>query len=204
MAVPINAGGFEQPEFVECGALRFNRLELDVSGASDVAAMIAMVADAADKQAEQAGEVPVLLSVDLVGRTDFHAHLRKLGGDGLLNECREQSGDALGRGEILRVRSRTRPNIDDTKLHSGHGLLAEVMKFMGTLADRPESEISDWISSHLDGELDPTVSEAAGLGAASDGGVAHAGRSTFSTGRELLMACRDLLIDELAPMGDES
>ncbi len=204
LSVPIDATGFGEPQFIECGALRFNRVEVDVSGASDVAEMITMVADMARQEADNAGERPVLLAVDLVGRTDFHVQLRKLGSDGLLDQCREETNGSLGLGELLRVRPRTRPDIDELAIRSGHGLLAELMKFIDGLDEKPDAEVAEWVNSHLEGALDQKVGEAVGLGDA-DGDFTHRDDgSEPSTQRRLLAACRDLLIDELAPIGDES
>ncbi len=198
LSVAIGEDGFGEPEFIECDSIRFERLAVDVADADDISEMVRKVAESATDLATEAGSRPVLVTVELVGRTGFHQDLRALGADGLAAQCREELGGALGAGAILRVRSSTRPDVDVDQLLRRGDLLSELLRFIDALEDRCDPDLDEWVATNLVPALDRKILGV--IGERLKGGSGPAGQSIC---RELLAMSRNLLIDDLYGGGEQ-
>jgi len=201
--VPITSSGFGEPEFIACDSIRFERLTVDVSGVGDIAAMVKETAAAATELAAAAGSRPVLVAVDLVGRTTFHKQLRGLDAHELVAQCREELSGALGHGEILRVRASTLPEVDLDQLLGRGDLLSELLGFINSSDSQTDDELDRWLLSDLIPELDHRIGAAIGEMIEEQSGRAGSPDSEITVARRLLGMSRGLLIDELYAGGEQ-
>lgn len=146
LSVGIGRDGFAEPEFVACDSVRFQRVQLDISDASDLSAMVQLVSEHSTDLTAGADGRPLLIAVELVGRTSLHQELSGLSTHGeLLAQCREELGGGLGLGELLRVRNSTLPEADIAQLMKSTGLLPEVLRFLESVetngGDEPATEL---------------------------------------------------------------
>jgi DNA repair protein SbcD/Mre11 len=132
LVVPLTERGVAEPEFVACDQFRFERVEVDVSGATDVPDVLDLVCSAAERTAAAADGRAVLLRARLVGATPAHTHL---GADrvDLLELVREARPDLLGDGELLRIDVATRPAVDRSQLLGRSDLLAALLHRLDAL-----------------------------------------------------------------------
>ena len=182
LSIEFTEAGFAEPEFIACDSVRFERLEVDVSGVGDLSELIQMVAQRSTDRASGADGRPSLIAVELVGRTPSHTQLLGFKKGELLQQCREEIGGGLGLGELLRVRNSTLPEVDLDRLMNNTGLLPEVLRFLESVDSGGDQSTSDSLMHALIDELPKSVVEAA------------APDQHFP---DLVEAARRILVDEL-------
>jgi len=188
LSVGIVPGGFAGPEFIACDSVRFLRLPIDVSDVDDLGEMIRNVADGASEAAAAGGSRPVLMAVELVGRTPLRSHIRALSPGTLLDQCREELGESLGLSDVLRIRDSTLPDADLGELSKGTGLLSEVLRFIERIESGDDPDLEDQVGGLLTDSLDSVIVEALGPDTTDGSALSIAG---------LLDASRQILVDEL-------
>jgi len=133
LSVGFTPGGFAEPEFVACDSVRFERLDIDIAEVTDAGEVVRLVAEKSLARAGAAEGRPILMAIELVGRTQLHAKLRGMQSDELLEQCREELAGGLGLGELLRLRVATLPDADLDKLAASVGLIGEVLRFLDSV-----------------------------------------------------------------------
>lgn len=128
LLVPVDGVVIGEPEFVECDTVRFIRSDVDVSEATDLGDVVDLVAESALDASAGASGRPVLVHTDLVGATTIHRTLKTQDSQILTDEVRTQLGDALGDGDLVRVRVRTRDDIPREQLLDRDDLLSTVLR----------------------------------------------------------------------------
>ncbi len=187
LRVPFESGGIGVPEFVACDTIRFARPEVDVSSATDIDSVVEAVRESAIAADSAAAGRPVLLAVDLTGRTSIHSQLTNQSDD-LLELCREALGGRLDLGEVLRVRVDTLPEIDRDQLLGRGNLLSEVLERIDSIGSGTDDDLTAWITDHVDPQLDNRVAKLLGETAAANDSAAS---------RDLLARAERLLVDSL-------
>lgn len=203
LQVPIAPVGFGQPEFVECGSIRFERLTIDVSDTGDLAAMVREIAESSTDLARDAGGRPVLVAVELTGRTSFNKELRDLDAAELVAQCREELSGALGTGEILRIRASTLPEVDLDQLRERGDLLSELLGFISSSESRTDQDLDSWVMSDLIPQLDGRIGAVISRMIEAQSDPAGSVDSQLSVARRLLEMSQGLLIDELHAGGEQ-
>lgn len=148
LVVPIAGGGIGIPEFVPCDTVRFVRHDIDVSQAMDLGEVIDLVTEGCESVAADADGRPVLVHVDLTGSTSLHGVITTSGSQMLTDQTRDQLGGALGDGELVRIRIRTRNGVSRQQLLDRGDLLATVLETM----DRSTPSMDDLLA-HLDNRV---------------------------------------------------
>ncbi len=188
LSVGMIPGGFAEPEFVACDSVRFLRLAIDVTDVDDLGEMIRDVADGASEAIAAGGNRPVLMAIELVGRTPLRSRIRALAPGTLLDQCREELGESLGLSDVLGIRDSTLPDADLAELSRRTGLLPEVLRFIERIESGDDPDLEDQMDDLLTDSLDSVIVDA--LGTETMAGSAR----RF---RELLEASRQILVDEL-------
>ncbi len=153
-------GGVVDAEFISLAAVVWHPAAVDLSSATrldDVRDAIAAAVDAA----LAAAEAPVVVRLDLTGRSDVHASLQTTGAlAALVDDAREE---ALGLEPwvwIDRVRDRTRPAIDLDSLRTAEDFTGDVIRLADDLlgnASDGAAFIDEVAAALLDRVGDPTL-----------------------------------------------
>ena len=107
-------------EFVETAPIAWDRQTLDLTGASTLDDVLAALGSCCEGARDQAGDRPVLLRVDLLGRSEVHAALAsKAAFEELVAEVRVEQLGAEPWLWLDRVRDLTRPAIDLDRVRAG-------------------------------------------------------------------------------------
>jgi hypothetical protein len=134
---------------VACDQFRFERLDIDVSGAADVADAVDLLCIAADGIASAAGQRPVLLRARLVGPTQAHEHLVDERAD-LVDVVRAVRPELMGDGELLRIDIATSPAVDRTQLLDRGDLLAALLQRLDTIRALDDAQLHGEVSHSAD------------------------------------------------------
>jgi exonuclease SbcD len=130
-------GGVVSAEFVPLAAVEWCQAEVDVSVAvrlDDVRDAIAGAVDAALASAS----APVVLRVDLVGRSEVHASFQVPGAlQALVDDAREEALGFEPWAWLDRVRDRTRPAIDLEELRAAEDFTGDVVRLVDDLLADP-------------------------------------------------------------------
>jgi DNA repair protein SbcD/Mre11 len=145
LVVPFTPQGVAEPEFVACDQFRFERLDVDVSGAADVADAVDLLCIAATGTASAAGERPVLLRARLVGSTRAHEHLADERAD-LADVVRAVRPELMGDGELLRIDIATSPAVDRSQLLDRGDLLAALLQRLDTVRALDDTDLHAEVS----------------------------------------------------------
>ncbi len=119
--------GVAEAEFAPCDAVRFERIDVDVSEAADAGDVFDIAAEQVRRRVDEAGSVPLLVRLGLVGATAAHGALIDESMD-LTAMMRESQPDCSGEGAILAVRASTTPSISRAQLLDRQDLLAAVLQ----------------------------------------------------------------------------
>ncbi len=131
-------GSIREPRFVECAAVRFERVEVSVDDIDDIALVNDAVNDALKTLVADGSGLPILVRLELVGQTDLielrsptPESLEKLAAD-----IREEASEVLGDGAIVKVRSSCVPRVDLVAERTRDTLLGNVLRALdGVEAD---------------------------------------------------------------------
>jgi exonuclease SbcD len=127
LLVSLTEQGVAEPEFLACDTVRFERLDVEVSEAADVADVVQIVTASVTALAERDVSRPVLSRVRLVGSVAAH-HQLVAAREQLLELVRESSDGLLGMGAVLSVEVATRPSVERSRLLERNDLLAELLR----------------------------------------------------------------------------
>lgn len=154
-------GGVVSTEFVSLAAIEWHQAEADISVAvrlDDVRDAIATAVDAALADAN----TPVIVRLDLVGRSEVHAALQAPGARAaLLEDAREEALGCEPWVWIDRVRDRTRPMIDLVELRGTEDFLGDVVRLADDLLgseDEAAAFLGETATPLLERIGDPTLS----------------------------------------------
>ncbi len=145
--------GVAEAEFAACDAVRFERIDVDVSEADDAADAFDIAADHIRSAVTEAGSIPLLIRLGLFGATAAHEALASETVD-LTELLRESHPDCAGDGAILAVRSSTTPSISRSQLLDRQDLLAAVLQRL----DELRAGGSDAIDAVVFDDLASTIS----------------------------------------------
>lgn len=127
-------------EFVPVAAVAWERISLDVTDIESVDDLKVAGLDAADNACRDAGDRPVIVRMELVGRSAVHG---LLGRPGVLDDLRDEIRiDGLAREPwvwVDRVYNRTRPLMDLDTLRVGQDFAGDLMRYVDTLGSDPEA-----------------------------------------------------------------
>ena len=137
LIVPITADGFGRPEFEPCDAVRFERLDIDVSAAEDLGEVV----DIADQELrtleDEADGRTLVVRVRLVGSSPAHDQLHSP--SEILDTLREQSTRSV---LIAKVEVATRGKVDRSQLKERQDLLSDVLNILDQIEIDPETVLS--------------------------------------------------------------
>lgn len=149
-------GNILEPRFVECAALRFERVEVAVDDIDEIAGLNDVVNEQL-RQVADSSEVPVLARVELVGNTDLKGLLDRDANDwsSVEDGIFDEGGGVLGDGAVLKVRSSCRPRVDLEQERKRETLLGKTL----TAIDAADAE-----SATKKAAIDALVSALRGAG----------------------------------------
>ena len=116
-------------EFVETSSIRWKRVEIEVAGTEDLEGLRATVRRACDAAREDSGGRPLVLRIELNGRSPLHSDLGRPGVlSDLVVDLREEQLGIEPWIWIDRLRDRTRPAIDLEALAGEEGLRGDLVR----------------------------------------------------------------------------
>ncbi|PKQ20996.1 MAG: hypothetical protein CVT66_01890 [Actinobacteria bacterium HGW-Actinobacteria-6] len=152
--------GVVAAEFLPLAAIGWHQAEADLTAATrldDVRDAIAAAMDAA----LAASSVPVIVRIDLTGRSEVHASLQAPGAlAALVDDAREEALGFEPWAWIDRVRDRTRPAIDIDALRSAEDFTGDVVRLADELladTDQGAAFVDEIASALLDRVADPSL-----------------------------------------------
>jgi DNA repair protein SbcD/Mre11 len=156
LLVDVEADGrFAEPRFVPCDALRFERVEVDLSEVTEYPSVADRVLEALEVPLARAEGRPLFLRLELTGPTEVAAEL-----DGrwnsLMDELRDEAAEVLGSGALVKIERSYRPAIDLAAERGRETLLGKVLQRLDAdtaLAPEPDlrAEIERTLLAALDG-----------------------------------------------------
>jgi DNA repair exonuclease SbcCD nuclease subunit len=149
------AGQFAEPRFVACDALRFERVEVDLSSVTDVTQVADSVLEALDVVVSEAQDRPLYVRLELTGPTEVATQFDS-DGTALEDQIRAEVDDLADTVRILKIVRSYRPAIDLVAERSRQTLLGKVLLRLDEdpeLADQPDlrAEIERTLVTALDG-----------------------------------------------------
>jgi hypothetical protein len=128
LVVGVDGGGhIEPPQFHECDAVRFIRLDVDMAGANDAQEARDLIIDAVQEQADAQPSHALLLRVELVGASPAAAEIRA-GFESIQHDTVDESAQILGDGAVIKMRNSCRPAINLEVERSRDTLLGSVLR----------------------------------------------------------------------------
>lgn len=122
-------GDGPREEFVETSSIRWRNGEIDAAGLEDLESLRTAVAGACDAARTESGGRPVVLRLDLAGRSPVHADLGRPGVlSDLLTDLRDEQLGNEPWAWIDRLRNRTRPLIDMETVAGEEGLRGDLVR----------------------------------------------------------------------------
>jgi len=152
LVVPLTRHGISEPKFEPCDAVRFVRLDVDVSAAQDAAEALDIVNEQCALEVGAAEDRPILARVMLCGAS--HAHSQLLEIDDLVAVMRERVAETLGDGDIVNAKVATRIHTERAQLLERGDLLSELLVELDALRAAPD-ELAERI-----GDLKPAADKA--------------------------------------------
>ncbi len=126
--VELDSGGAKE-EFFETASVLWRRLELDATDAPGLDELRAEVNATCDRVRTESRDRPTIVRIEIGGRTDVHAGLRRPGVlDDLVADLREEQLGCEPWIWIDRVRDRTKPNMDLDALIEEEGLRGDLVR----------------------------------------------------------------------------
>lgn len=118
-------GVLDEPRFVECCAVQFARVSVDVSAVEEVAGLNDVVVDELQRTMADAGEVPLLVRLELTGQSEVPELLRGAWNDELLVA---EANEVLLDGRVVKVRSTITPRINLEEERTRDTILGAVLR----------------------------------------------------------------------------
>jgi DNA repair exonuclease SbcCD nuclease subunit len=148
-------GHFAEPRFVACDALRFERVEADLSSVSGYTDVGDRVLEALETPLGRAAGRPLFVRLELTGSTEIAAELDQ-NWESLIVELRDEAAAVLGSGALVKIERSYRPAIDLVAERGRENLLGKVLQRLDAdpeLVDQPDlrAEIERTLVAALDG-----------------------------------------------------
>lgn len=155
LVVSIEQGQVQAPTFVACDAVRFERIDVDVSACGDLGAVIDAVNVHVSGRLSEEGVRTSVIRARLVGCSSVHAGLHEHR-DRLLQFVRDDAGGSWGESLLVGVEVATRPPIDRRELLARRDITAAALAELDRLRPPPKGSDVDGLQALLAG-LDPTA-----------------------------------------------
>ncbi len=148
-------GRFAEPRFVACDALRFERVEVDLSLVSGYTDVGDRVLESLETPLGRAAGRPLFVRLELTGSTEIAAELDQ-NWESLIVELSDEAAAVLGSGALVKIERSYRPAIDLVAERTRETLLGKVLQRLDTdpeLVDQPDlrAEIERTLVAALDG-----------------------------------------------------
>ena len=153
LVVPILPNGFGEPEFKACAGLQFANLNVDVGNASNVDEALQEAVRVLDEESAGLGSLPMVAEVNFVGESHADKQLRD-GGDELTEHLRKRWGDNRPIRVVSKVKVKTRPGWDRSKILAEQSLRSVVLEHLDEIRKQINGETPD------DDGISPTVETA--------------------------------------------
>jgi DNA repair protein SbcD/Mre11 len=138
-----DSGRIETPEFVSVDRVRFERVAVQTQSCeTDIQVFETVLHEVQDVVQRNSG-LPMLIRIELVGRTPAFEDLKKQNEELLVN-IREHVSSVIGEGEIVKVVNSTSPNVDPQEIRQRTTVLAEALKLLDS------SEAPDEVRSSVE------------------------------------------------------
>ncbi len=140
--VELDGGGAEE-EFFETASVLWRRIELDTTDVPGLDELRAAVSEACDRVRTESDDRPIIVRIEIGGRTDVHADLGRPGVlDDLVTDLREEQLECQPWIWIDRIRDRTKPNMDLDSLMEEEGLRGDLVRLaLARAADHEGAEV---------------------------------------------------------------
>lgn len=143
LVIPILRDGFGEPIFHSCHGVRFERIDVDVSEATNLQDVCQLVNDGLLAMKVEAGGSPLLVRARLIGSTDAHHQLRNE--DDLIDLIRQNVTESV---TVSKVEVATRTRISREQLISRDDLLSDVLNIIDMQTD-PQDFIQEMVGDQL-------------------------------------------------------
>jgi DNA repair protein SbcD/Mre11 len=156
VVVTVGSAGVST-EFVETGRIAWDRHSIDLADAATLDDVLAALRAACERARDASGGRPVLLRIDLTGRSEAHTLLaRGASFEELVAEVRAEQLSASPWVWLDRVRDLTRPALDLDRVRAGADFAADLVRIADELP-------ADEAAAMLDDALDPIRSASRGV-----------------------------------------
>ncbi len=155
LIVPIEHGQIRPPQFVPCDTVRFERIDVDVTGFPHIGDVLDAIGREATARPDNAANRPVMARVRLTGSAEVHTTLTAQR-DQLLGLVRDELGSSIGDGAFLQIEVATRLPLNRAELLTRRDITAAVLT---ELDDLRNQSVDDLIASlaGLAGGLDQST-----------------------------------------------
>jgi DNA repair protein SbcD/Mre11 len=148
-------GHFAEPRFVACDALRFERVEVDLSPVTDITLVADRVLESLSQRVVEAEGRPLFVRLELTGATEVAGELDARWVS-LADELSAEAAEVLGSGVVVKIERSFRPAIDLVAERNRETLLGKVLQRLDAdpeLVDQPDlrAEIERTLVAALDG-----------------------------------------------------
>ena len=156
LLVDVDADGqFAEPRFVACDALRFERVEVDLSPVTDITHVADVVLESLSRAVSGADDRPLFVRLELTGPTEVAGELDKAW-ESTAADLVAEVAEVLDRGAVVKIVRSYRPAIDLVAERGRETLLGKVLQRLDAdpeLVDQPElrAEIERTLVAALDG-----------------------------------------------------
>ena len=139
LVVPIMPNGFGEPEFKACAGVQFETLNVDVGNASNVDEALQEAVLVLDGESAGLGSLPMVAEVNFVGESHADKQLRDEG-DELTEHLRKRWGDNRPIRVVSKVKVKTRPGWDRSKILAEQSLRSVVLEHLDGLRKQINDE----------------------------------------------------------------
>lgn len=153
LVVPILPNGFGEPEFKACAGLQFANLNVDVGNADNLDEALQEAVRVLDEESAGLGSLPMVAEVNFVGESHADKQLRDEG-DELTEHLRKRWGDNRPIRVVSKVKVKTRPGWDRSKILAEQSLRSVVLEHLDEIRKQINGETPD------DDGISPTVETA--------------------------------------------
>lgn len=137
--VTMDRGRVLAEEFVETASVRWARAEIDAAPLADVDSVRAALRLTCEAQREAAGGCPVIVRIDLTGRSDAHEDLERASMlVEIVEELREEQLGGVPWLWVDRVRNLTRPSFDVESLRGADDFTGDLVRIVDEILADPQ------------------------------------------------------------------
>jgi len=127
--VAMDRGKVLSERFVETASVRWERVDINVLGVSDIEGLTSAIRDACEEKSREANGLPVILRVYLKGRSEVYQHVsRGFALDELVEELREEQLQRSPWVWIQRVYNQIEPELDIDFLRDAEDFTGDMIR----------------------------------------------------------------------------